>query len=166
MITLEQKYTALLGVAKDQGAAEVPQMKACFEVLALAGAIDRSCAQRLAPYRLSEGKFVLLFLLQQTPDGLAPNELAERAGVTRGTITGLLDGLERDGYISRYPDGADRRRLTIRLSPQGKEIAAKLVEDHSQWIASLFAGFSPEELEALTPLLNRVWTALEGGHVR
>jgi DNA-binding MarR family transcriptional regulator len=38
------------------------------------------------------------------PGGLAPHELAKRAGVTRATVTGLLDGLERDGFLSRHCD--------------------------------------------------------------
>ncbi|WP_417782062.1 MarR family winged helix-turn-helix transcriptional regulator [Terasakiella pusilla] len=161
MVTLEQKYCALLGVAQEKGQADLSKMKACFEVLALASAIDRACARRLAPYQLSEGKFIVLFLLQQMPQGGAPNELAERAGVTRGTITGLLDGLERDGYISRQQDAADRRRLIVRLSPQGEEVAAKLGEEHSRWIVSLFEGFSEEDFKVLSPLLNRVWKTLE-----
>ncbi len=95
-------------------------MRLCFEVLALASAIDRACAARLAPYRLSEGKFVLLFLLRDLPEGLAPHELAERAGVTRATITGLLDGLERDGFLARHDDKEDRRswrRCRLRKDP-------------------------------------------------
>ena len=50
-------------------------------------------------YGLSEGKLVVLLLLQQAPHyRLAPSVLAEVAGVKRATITGLLAGLERSGW--------------------------------------------------------------------
>ena len=41
----------------------------------------------------------------------------KRAGVTRATITGLLDGLERDALVVRAASAHDRRRLTVRLTP-------------------------------------------------
>lgn len=63
MIEIEQKHAALLQEAQRRGQLGVENMRLCFEVLALAAAIDRACAHRLAPHGLSEGKFVLLFLL-------------------------------------------------------------------------------------------------------
>ena len=71
MITLEQKHLALLEDAERRGHADTQNMRVCFEVLTLAAAIDQACAARLAPHRLSEGKFVLLFLLRDLPEGLS-----------------------------------------------------------------------------------------------
>lgn len=99
MESLEQKHISMIAEAQRRGRGDAGGIRLCFEVLALASAIDRSCALRLAPHRLSEGKFVLLCLLHDRSEGLAPHELATRAGVTRATVTGLLDGLERDGYV-------------------------------------------------------------------
>eukprot|EP01034_Spumella_vulgaris_P017990 gene17990-22966_t len=100
MEILEQKHIALLTEAERRGDGATANLRLCFEVIALAAAIDRDCAARLAPHNLSEGKFVLLFLLHQMAEGLSPHELADRAGVTRATVTGLLDGLERDGFVT------------------------------------------------------------------
>src|SRR6266699_1966756 len=53
-------------------------------------------------YDLSEGKLVVLQLVRQAPQHrLTPSALAEAAGVTRGTMTGLLAGLERSGLVKR-----------------------------------------------------------------
>ena len=92
---LEQKYLALIQEAQQRKMPDVDGIRLCFQTLSLAAGIDRDCATLLAPHSLSEGRFVLLFLLDAAPGGLAPNALAERAGVTRATVTGLLDGLER-----------------------------------------------------------------------
>jgi DNA-binding MarR family transcriptional regulator len=112
---------------------------------------------------LSEGKFVLLALLRDVPDGLSPHALAERAGVTRGTITGLLDGLERDGFLARHADLFDRRKLLVRLSAKGEAAASTLVDEHAQWIASLFADFTPEEMQLLSGLLEKAWRKTDRG---
>jgi DNA-binding MarR family transcriptional regulator len=158
MDSLDLKYLALLGDAERHERSEADDMRLCFEVLALASAIDRACAARLAPHHLSEGKFVLLLLLRDAPDGIAPHELASRAGVTRATVTGLLDGLERDGFLVRHGDRDDRRRVSVRLLTErgGRSIAAGLFVEHGQWIASLFAGVEPSEREGVGALLRRV----------
>lgn len=161
MIEIEQKYSALLREAQRRSRPGVENMHLCFEVLSLAAAIDRSCATHLAPHRLSESKFVLLFLLHGERDGLSPYELAERAGVTRATITGLLDGLERDGFVVRRSDVVDRRKILICLTVAGDALAATLFDEHTDWIASLFDGFDGPSREALSNLLQRVWRNIE-----
>lgn len=161
MTILEQKHLALLNEARRRGQSDIGNMRLCFEILALTSAIDRACAARLAPHRLSEGKFVLLFLLRDLPEGLAPHEMAERAGVTRAMITGLLDGLERDGFLARHGDKEDRRKVSVRLTTKGQAVALDLFNEHSRWIGSLFAGFDQHEREALSGLLQRVWRNVE-----
>jgi DNA-binding MarR family transcriptional regulator len=160
---LEQKHMALLDEAERRAVAPTDNIRACFELLALTGAIDRDCAVRLARHRLSEGKFVLLFLLSDTPEGLSPHELAERAGVTRATITGLLDGLERDGFITRRGGLEDRRKIAVVLTRTGQTMARDLFNEHSEWVASLFSGITAGERKTLTDLLQRIWRNLEDG---
>ncbi|CAI2931548.1 Transcriptional regulator SlyA [Aminobacter niigataensis] len=157
---LEQKHLALLDEAKRRGQPETG-LRLCLEILALSSAIDRDCAARLAPHQLSEGKFVLLFLLHDRPEGLSPHELAERAGVTRATITGLLDGLERDGFLARHAGLEDRRKVSVRLSAKGQAAARVLFDEHTKWIATLFAGFSADDRQMFGDLLRRVWQNLD-----
>lgn len=151
---------ALLEEAERRAIAPTDNIRACFELLALTGAIDRDCAIRLARHRLSEGKFVLLFLLCDKPDGLSPHELAERAGVTRATITGLLDGLERDGFIARRGGLEDRRKIAVALTQAGQKMARDLFNEHTEWVASLFEGFTASERKTLNDLLERIWRNL------
>ncbi|MFV0333837.1 MAG: MarR family winged helix-turn-helix transcriptional regulator [Tropicimonas sp.] len=148
--------------ARDDGT-DVDAMELCFELLSLAGAIDRDCAARLRPHRLSEGKFVILSLLRDRPRGLPPHELADGAGVTRATITGLIDGLERDGLLRRVPDKADRRSISVRLTPQGAALAADLGGAHTAWIATLTGDLTMEERKMLRKLLRRIWMRTDAG---
>ena len=161
MSTLEQKHQALLAEAERHRLPGRDRMRLCCQVLSLAAAIDRDCAALLAPHGLSEGRFVMLFLLDAAPDGLAPNILAERAGVTRATVTGLLDGLARDGLIERHANDADRRALTIRLTPEGRQVAGQVFDRHGRWIASLFGGLTGPECALLDGLLTKVAAGLD-----
>lgn len=155
-MTLKQKYQALLQEAQRRQLPDVEGIRLCFQTLSLASAIDRDCAALLAPHGLSEGRFVLLFLLDAASEGLAPNVLAEQAGVTRATVTGLLDGLEREALIERRPDASDRRALRIRLTRRGKRVAKEVFDQHGRWIAGLFGNLSAPERAQLAALLDKV----------
>ena len=161
---MQQKYTALISKAQRQDAAAVPQLELCFQMLSAAAAIDADCAARLSQHSLSEGKFVLLFLLHDEPQGLSPHQLADRAGVTRATVSGLLDGLEKSGLVVRHRDKEDRRSITIRLTTQGTRRIAMLFAQHTHWIRTLFDGFSKEEAAVLRGLLQRVWANTDTGN--
>jgi len=163
MEIIEQKHHALLGELERRSSPSADALKTCFEILSLAAAIDHDCANRLAPHKLSEGKFVLLFLLQNAPDGLSPHELSERAGVTRATITGLLDGLERDRFLKRHADTQDRRKLTIRLTSEGARLAQELFDQHTAWIAGLMRDLSADEQSVLSTLLRRIFSRTDAG---
>lgn len=156
---LEQKYLSLLGSAgPDHGA----DLRICFEILSLAARIDRDCAARLAPYGLSESKFLLLSLLNERDDGAPPHTLADLAGVTRATMTGLLDGMARDGLLTRAHDLHDRRKIVVRLTPKGTSLAAELGETHRRWIGSIGAGLTADERAVLSGLLGRLRANLRG----
>ncbi|MNV12094.1 Transcriptional repressor MprA [compost metagenome] len=159
---LDQKYNALIQEAQRRQLPDVDGIRLCFQTLSLASAIDRDCAALLAPHGLSEGRFVLLFLLDAAGDGLAPNVLAEQSGVTRATVTGLLDGLEREALIERTADSTDRRALRIHLTRKGKQMAKKVVDQHGRWIAGLFGNLSATERRQLTTLLDKVALNLTG----
>ncbi|SEI42228.1 DNA-binding transcriptional regulator, MarR family [Achromobacter sp. NFACC18-2] len=161
-LELEQKYRALIQEAQRRNTPDVEGIFLCFQTLSLAAKIDRDCAALLAPHGLSEGRFVLLFLLDAAPDGLAPNALAERAGITRATVTGLLDGLEREALIERHADANDRRALCIRLTRKGKRIAKQVFEQHGRWIAGLYGNLSKPERKQLAALLEKIAGNLGG----
>ncbi|MGH8036821.1 MAG: MarR family winged helix-turn-helix transcriptional regulator [Stenotrophomonas sp.] len=160
---LELKHAAFLAEMQRSNHADDGRLALCFQLLSLGSAIDRDCANRLAPLGLTEGRFVLLFLLRTTATGLSPHKLAERAGVTRATVTGLLDGLEREKLVSRRTDPDDKRRIHVQLTEAGQALAAHLFEQHAQWIASLFADTSTEERRILGTLLQRVWLRTDTG---
>jgi DNA-binding MarR family transcriptional regulator len=58
-----------------------------------------------------------LELLRLEPDA-SPSRLADRAGLTSGAVTGILDRLEAAGFVRREPDAADRRRILVRPVPE------------------------------------------------
>lgn len=153
---LKQKYLALLQEAQRRKLPDLDGIRLCFQTLSLAANMDRDCAALLSPHGLSEGRFVLLLLLDVSTYGLAPNVLAEQAGVTRGTVTGLLDGLEREELIERHSDASDRRALRVQLTAKGKRVAKSVFEQHGRWLGGLARNLSVAERKQLAVLLEKV----------
>ncbi len=162
-MNLLTKHQTLLAEAARRNNPALDRLRLSMQLLSLTAAIDADCAARLQPMRLSEGKFVMLFLLDGKPDGLSPHELAEMAGVSRATVTGLLDGLQRDGYLSRTPDEIDRRKIGVRLSAMGQAAATELFVQHTAWISTLFDGLDQTDQASLARILQRVWQNTDAG---
>jgi DNA-binding MarR family transcriptional regulator len=160
---LNAKNRSLYEEALRRGRTDYRQIKLCGGVLSLASAIDADCARRLARHQLSDSKFVMLIVLHEAKDGLAPNELATRCGVTRATMTGLIDGLERDGLARRDAYEKDRRSVKIRLSDRGEHLARTVFDEHAEWLGSVFGGLDREQSELLTSLIQAIWQKTDAG---
>lgn len=112
-------------------------------------------ADAFGAYGLSPGRYAVLMALDVQPS-LAPSQIAERLGVTRATVTGLIDRLARDGLVADVADGADRRRKTITLTPKGAALIDAVVPDIFQRMADLTAALSAEERRMAVRLLGKV----------
>ena len=111
----------------------------------------------MAKYGLSQGRFLILVVLNRTPDRPAtPSELAGKIGVTKATMTGLIRGLDRDGLISRKTDPADKRQFKIRLTPQGLTRLEEILPDYYQRAARAMSGLDQADKCAFIELLEKV----------
>ena len=85
-----------------------------------------------------------------------PAELADAAGVTRATMTGLVDTLERDGLVRRVPDKEDHRMMSVVLTPKARQFLAGMLPGHFQLMAALTSTLSESERQTLVALLNKI----------
>ena len=86
---------------------------------------------------------------------LSPTALARLVGLHPATLTGILDRLERGGFITRERDPTDRRGVVLRaLRDRGGEIIG-LYAGMNRAIDDICAGYSDEELRVLADFLRR-----------
>ena len=149
----------ILNFAKRYPELDIASIETCLAFLHTTADVYQALDVHFARYGLSRGKFTLLMQLYLADEkGLTPSECAERAGVTKATITGLLDGLERDGLVRRFPDLADRRMLRLQLTDQGRELLSQMLPDHFCRTTDLMANLTDSEKKTLIKLLNKVRT--------
>jgi len=130
---------------------------ACLMLLRVASDVLAALDDYLAEHDMSRGRWSVLMLLMRNPQlPQNPCELASKAGVTRATITGLLDGLERDAFIARETVAADRRMLEVRLTETGRKYVEQVMPQYFMLIRKVMGGLSEAEKETLTALLTKL----------
>lgn len=92
-------------------------------------------------------------LLEFGPVGA--RRLAELLGMTTGATTRLVDRLEREGYVVREPDPADRRRVVLRLVPARIAELARYYEPMGERWRERLDDYSEEQLSFLVEFLRR-----------
>jgi DNA-binding MarR family transcriptional regulator len=83
-------------------------------------------------------------------------ELAEAGGVAPPTATRMLDGLERAGIVERAHSTEDRRRVTVRLTPEGRRLLAAKKRNVAAKRRQTFESLTPAERRSAAHLLARM----------
>jgi DNA-binding MarR family transcriptional regulator len=105
----------------------------------------------LEHHDLSEGRMGVLWRLRHK-DSMILGDLAEELDVSPRNITGLVDHLERDALVERFPDAEDRRAIRVRLAPAGKQKLSEIKREMGSQRHGVVAGFTDDELKQLRHL--------------
>ena len=132
-------------------------IKACAALLRTGSELLTAFEAILGHHGLSQGRFLTLIVMNRNPDEAAsPSSLAEKVGVKRATMTGLLDRLERDDLIERRADQQDRRKIGVRLTPKGRQVLAEMLPDYYRRVAKIMTNLTEKDRLELMTLLGKV----------
>jgi MarR family 2-MHQ and catechol resistance regulon transcriptional repressor len=107
------------------------------------------------PLRVTPGRLNVLMTLDNSPDKRMPlSELGEYLVVTRANITGLIDGLVKDGLVRRIDHPEDRRMVLAELTEKGKKFISWFAPRHQAFIKRLGSCLSSEEKTKLVGWLD------------
>jgi DNA-binding MarR family transcriptional regulator len=97
------------------------------------------------------------FLIEASAAGesLVAGDLAERARLTTGAVTGVLNRLERAGYIRRTADPDDRRRVYVVMEETAQERILEVYGPFYQRLAALFGDYDADEIAVLADWFTR-----------
>lgn len=165
------RYECLLESAKEFPDLDPSAAEAYLHLLRAGDDAFGVSERNLDEHGISQGRFCVLMLLWRSvhppvatllgaagaPDGpRTPAELAVGANVTRATMTGLIDTLERDGFVKREPDPDDRRMMSVRLTPKADKFLREFLPGHFRTTAKLMGVLSEAERKTLVRLLTKI----------
>lgn len=104
---------------------------------------------------LTPSQLIILQLIARTPDA-TPGAIARAASLTQATVTALIDRLERAGFVRRRRDLADRRRVFVDVTEQGRAALAATPDTLQDRFESRFAALADWEQSMLIAALERV----------
>ena len=88
-------------------------------------------------------------------EGLTLGEIGDRLRVTGGNITGVVDRLERSGFVYRDRDKRDRRVVRAKLTPEGMELHEEILPIFQKKWNQIMNILDPEEQRQLNRLLKK-----------
>lgn len=165
------RYECLLEAAKEFPDLDPSAVEAYLHLLRTGDEVFSITERNLADHAMSPGRFGVLMLLWRGVQPQAatlmgaencdcgprtPAGLAEAAGVTRATMTGLIDTLERDGFVKREPDPHDRRMMLVSLTPAAIEFLRGFMPGHFRAITAIMGQLSESERKTLVRLLGKI----------
>lgn len=87
--------------------------------------------------------------------------LAELTGLTPGAVTGLLDRLERAGYVRRSQDPGDRRRVLVSPAPERRPEVGDAFAELGRDMAAFMADYDERELALIVDYVQNTIAVLE-----
>lgn len=119
----------------------------------------RQFAASLAPFGLTLPQYFALAAVNRV-GACTMGTLADRTHHTLGTTTGIVDRLVRHGLVARRPHATDRRVVTVRLTPGGRETLARVEDMRRERLDTAVAALGAAGARELGRLLGRYAAAM------
>lgn len=125
---------------------------------------DQAITNALAEMDLTAAQGHILAFLSHHPEPPCPRDIEEVFHLSHPTVSGLLNRLEKKEFIALRPDGHDRRCKRVYLLPKGEACNQKMHNTINTIEQHLVQGFTPQEQEVFTKLLDQAIQNM-GGHL-
>jgi len=105
-------------------------------------------------------RFDILSALDRSKTPLSMSQLSKDLLVSNGNVTGVVNRLIQDGYISRSTPQQDRRTYFISITEAGSHEFKKMANAHAEWLEGMFCGLDNEETISILGFLQKLGTGL------
>lgn len=160
------RYECLLEAAKKYPDLDPSATEVFLQLLRTGDELSRAENDYLGVHAISQGRFCVLMLLLEKSEACgggplrSPAELADHAGVTRATMTGLIDTLEKDGFVKREPAPNDRRMMSVNLTPKAHAFLATMLPGYFRRVSAFMNQLTESERRTFVQLLGKIQEGL------
>lgn len=135
--------------------ADVTAIASFLHLLRVATDLSIALDTCLSKHGLLQGRWwVLILLMREVNKTSTPSALAEKAGVSRATMTGLIDGLEQSHLITRVFTKEDRRSVQIALTNLGQAKLDDVMPDYYRRLRQCMQSINEKERAQLQHILG------------
>ncbi len=123
--------------------------------------LSRAMKPLFTQYNLTGAQFGTLRRIP--PQGISLTQLAKMAWADPGNVCGIVDRLEREGWVQRERSSQDRRVVLIALTAQGQALLDEILPLHQAAVRQMMGGLTAEERATLHDLLVRIESQIREG---
>lgn len=123
----------------------------------------RLAEEKLRHHGITYPQMGVLLAVSKAASAMSQTELAGTLETDTTTITVICDSLEKKKLILRSPNPVDRRSKVISLTPAGNRTFAKAFSDMSVYMERLESAIPPNILEAVIPVLEKIYLEVSHG---
>lgn len=131
-------------------------------VMATADVFLRESARLFRPFGLTGAQYNVLNILSGTSEGLSQRQLGDLLVVDRSNVTGLLDRLEKAGWVQRRDHPEDRRVYRVSLTPAGRELWGKVHPLYLAVVNQLTEGMGSKKMDHCLEVLRHLEASASG----
>ncbi|PSM20185.1 MarR family transcriptional regulator [Nitratireductor sp. StC3] len=107
-------------------------------------------------------RFDVMAALYRAPDGMLMSDLSRFLLVSNGNVTGIVDRLVSDGFVSRARRDGDRRTSIVTLTERGRDEFQRMARVHEDWIGDLLGDVDEADAKRLSTMLKSFRSNWEG----
>jgi len=153
MVQVEIQQSESLTAA--QKAAKEPFLAVLRELARTYQAFTSYDEEHIRQLGLTVPQFDVIATLGNTP-GMTMGQIAEKTLSTKGTLTGIVDRLERKGLVRREVPPENRRCFVIVLTPEGMRVFESVFPLHIAYLKERFDRLEPHQLKAIETSLKQL----------
>ena len=132
------------------------------EVLATADVFLRESQRLFRPHGMTAAQYNVLNILATADRGLSQREIGDVLVVDRSNVTGLIDRLEKAGWVKRSDDPADRRIYRVTLTTAGKKRFEAVRPGYHSVVAQVTKGLDVRKAKETLELLKQLQAGAQG----
>ena len=127
-----------------------------IQVMSVATVMVKESHRLFRPHGLSEAQFNVLNVLGPEPAGLSQRALSDVLVVDRSNITGLLDRMEKSGWVQRADHPSDRRVYLVTLTAEGRKLWQKVLPEYIAAVRRITAEVPAADLKRALATLQQL----------
>ncbi len=141
---------------------ENPSHEAMLSLVVTGTLLAKEGDALLRHFGLTDSQFNVLMLLryQAPPEGASQVQLGRMLVVNRSNVTGLVDRMEKAGWVKREGTPGDRRANRVRLTAPGRALLVRAEKAYMARVEEVMGSLTPTDRRNLASLLERVRAGL------
>jgi DNA-binding MarR family transcriptional regulator len=137
--------------------------KAILEIIRTANALTKAGDKFFSQFNVTSAQYNALVVLNVSEEKINQRELGTKLVVSRSDITGIVDRLEKSGYVKRVPHPKDRRIKLLSITEKGKKLINKVEDKYFKRLEEIVSNLTLKDKKKLIEINGKINKGLGNG---